>query len=188
MVVEIVELILVIVLAAISQYVAVKKNLTSNITKMISEVEDKYADLSKVGLKKMNEAVDILYDKYVPVFFRPLITKDKIREEIQNTWEYVESYAKNQKDKYVQEAMDKIEETVDKIEEAGEAAKEQLADMAEDAVEEVKKYTEEMLEKLLKADVAEIAGKLGLTFKPKTTKAEMIGAILDAQSNDCSPE
>ena len=188
-VLDMVMTLFIIIAAAVVRYFQVKENIRKVANQEITKVEKKYLSVREIGMKKMNECVDYLYDNYVPVFFRPFITKEKINEIVQSTWEYVEAYAVAQTDKIIEENIDKIEQAAADIEKAGEKAKEEIAEKVEDAIEKVEEavtdsfnYTAEMLDKLLKNDVAEIATSKGIVFNKKTTKAQLIQMIVDTQN------
>lgn len=87
-----------IILGGFALYFKSKVKLTEKVSGLIAEAEDTYKSYTKAGGEKMNWVVTRLY-VYVPVWLRPLITREVIGRIVQFVFDNVESYAKIQLDK-----------------------------------------------------------------------------------------
>ena len=87
-----------IILGGFALYYKSKTALVEKTTGLIAQAEDTYKSYTKAGGMKFEWVVTRLY-VYVPVWLRPLITKDVIGRIVQFVFDNVESYAKIQLDK-----------------------------------------------------------------------------------------
>lgn len=72
----------------------------------IRKAEEDYKDSTKKGGEKFEEVVDKL-DSLVPAALKPIITRDRIEDIVQSTFDEVEKYVKLQLDNTVDKLNDK---------------------------------------------------------------------------------
>ena len=77
----------------------------SKVVIYIRKAEEDYKDATNLGGQKFNDVVNELY-LLVPISLRPIITRDRIKDIVQSTFDEVEKYAKLQLDN----AIDKLDE------------------------------------------------------------------------------
>jgi len=99
--------ILVIMFGALAKYYKANKKLQSLITKAVDNSEEMFDGTRKKGEMKLDIAITKLYE-YVPVTLRPFITKKLIKDMINSSICDMESYAKKQLDKTVDEIDEKL--------------------------------------------------------------------------------
>lgn len=96
--IQIAQIVIAIIFGGLALYFKSKVKLTEKVSGLIAEAEDTYKSYTKAGGMKFEWVVTRLY-VYVPVWLRPLITKDVIGRIVQFVFDNVESYAKMQLDK-----------------------------------------------------------------------------------------
>lgn len=78
----------------------------SKVVIYIRKAEEDYKDATNLGGQKFNDVVNELY-LLVPISLRPIITRDRIKDIVQSTFDEVEKYAKLQLDNAVDKLDDK---------------------------------------------------------------------------------
>ena len=96
--IQIAQIVIAIIFGGLALYFKSKVKLTEKVSGLIAQAEDTYKSYTKAGGMKFEWVVTRLY-VYVPVWLRPLITKDVIGRIVQFVFDNVESYAKMQLDK-----------------------------------------------------------------------------------------
>jgi len=96
--IQIAQIVIAIIFGGLALYFKSKVKLTEKVSGLIAEAEDTYKSYTKAGGMKFEWVVTRLY-VYVPVWLRPLITKDVIGRIVQYIFDNIESYAKMQLDK-----------------------------------------------------------------------------------------
>lgn len=81
-------------------YFRVNDKLKSAVTDLIAEAENTYKDTFKSGGQKHEYVVEKLYSM-IPAGFNLIITKDMVSTIVDNTFESIEKYAKQQLNKAV---------------------------------------------------------------------------------------
>lgn len=109
--VEIIELVLIVGLGAISYYLKTYTNVTNKVVALIAEAEEMYKAYTKAGEDKMAWCVEQL-GKLVPAILRPVLTDVVLEAIVQNVFDSIKAYVDVKKI----EIADKINEQVDKIE------------------------------------------------------------------------
>lgn len=94
----------VLIFGGFCYYIRFNTNLRKAAEKAIVAAEKVYKDSAKAGGQKFEYAVNFVYDA-LPKTLQLIITKDMIAAIIQNTFNYMEDYAKTQLDKLVDKAM-----------------------------------------------------------------------------------
>lgn len=95
---EILKLAALILFGGFALYFKSKAVLVEKVTGYITQAEIKYKEATKAGGQKFEWVIDHLY-VYVPVWLRPIITRDVIGQIAQYVFDSVESYAKLQLDR-----------------------------------------------------------------------------------------
>lgn len=111
----IVKILVVLLCGYVYTYISTKTNIASKIATVISKAETEYKDAQKSGSEKMNYAIDLLY-QYVPVYIKPILTKEVLKSLVQAGFEQIQEYANAQLDKVVSkidDATSEKEETAD---------------------------------------------------------------------------
>lgn len=75
--------------------------------RLVNDAEAAFLKTSKQGERKVEYAIALLYDK-IPAIFRPLFSRDKLKEVLQKEYEKQEAFYKLQLDKAVDFAEDAI--------------------------------------------------------------------------------
>ena len=96
--IQIAQIVIAIIFGGLALYFKSKVKLTEKVSGLIAEAEDTYKSYTKAGGMKFEWVVTRLY-VYVPVWLRPLITREVIGRIVQFVFDNVESYAKMQLDK-----------------------------------------------------------------------------------------
>lgn len=99
---EILKVVGFVVLGGFALYFKSKSALAEKVTSLIAQAENKYKEATKAGGQKFEWVIDHLY-VYVPVWLRPLITREVISQIVQYIFDGVQAYAKLQLDKLVGE-------------------------------------------------------------------------------------
>lgn len=89
-------------------YFKTKSNLKTLVVKWILAAEQHYRDYTKAGTEKFNMVVDKIYN-LVPTFLKFIFTKKVIAELVQNTFNVMEAYAKEQLDKHIDFKINTLE-------------------------------------------------------------------------------
>ena len=100
LVLEIVRIALYVVIGFIAWYFKTNKKLQDKATAVINEAEYTYKDIAKSGGQKHQFSIDALYN-YIPAPLKVIITKDMVANIVDNAFDSVELYAKQQLDKVV---------------------------------------------------------------------------------------
>lgn len=90
--VQIVDIILTIVILILGAYGAYKST-GKTIQEKLSYLISKAAELDIIGAEKMKSVVAALYS-YVPVVFRPYLTKEKLQQTAQKVYDDMKEFAK----------------------------------------------------------------------------------------------
>ena len=101
----IIKIVVVLVCGYVYTYISTKVNITSKIAAVISKAESEYKDAQTSGSKKMEYAIDILY-KYIPIWIKPILTKEVIKSLIQSGFDEIQKYANAQLDKITEKIND----------------------------------------------------------------------------------
>jgi len=96
--IQIAQIVIAIIFGGLALYFKSKVKLTEKVSGLIAQAEDTYKSYTKAGGMKFEWVVTRLY-VYVPVWLRPLITREVIGRIVQFVFDNVESYAKMQLDK-----------------------------------------------------------------------------------------
>lgn len=88
-------------------YVRQNVNLKAAAEKAIIAAENAYKDTTKAGGYKFKYAVNMVHSS-LPAPLRLIISKDIVETVIQNTFNYMENYAKTQLDKLVDKTINNI--------------------------------------------------------------------------------
>lgn len=97
---EIISIIAMILLGAVSYYFKYKTNLQATIAGHISNAEKEYESIATSGGEKFELVVNTIYN-VVPTVFKPFITKDMIGNLVQATFDQMAEYAAKQLDTVV---------------------------------------------------------------------------------------
>ena len=108
---EIIKLVLIVGLGALSYYLKTYTNVTSKVAELIAQAEEMYKEYTKAGEDKMAWCVEQLY-ALVPAIFRTVITPTILEAIVQNVFDSIQDYVDVKKI----EIAEKINETVDKVE------------------------------------------------------------------------
>ena len=103
----IIKIVVILLCGYVYTYVSTKINISSKIAAVIARAEDKYTDAQKSGSEKMEYAIDLLYT-YVPIWIRPILTKEVLKSLIQTGFDEVQKYANAQLDKIVAKVNDTV--------------------------------------------------------------------------------
>lgn len=109
MIVNILEIVCAILLGGLSIYFRTNARLKETVGDYIAEAEYVYKDTVKAGGQKHEYVVDHLYN-LIPVYMRPIFTKDMISGIVDRAFEAIEQYGKMQLDKAVDKLIKKSEE------------------------------------------------------------------------------
>lgn len=105
---NIIQLIIALILGAISLYLK-QKNTIMNLAKdKISEAEEIYKDATDAGGEKFEWVVTTIYE-LMPAAFRMVFTRETIMVLVQRMFDSMEKYAVSQIDKVVGKIEDKLE-------------------------------------------------------------------------------
>lgn len=99
---------LTVVLGFLISYLKTKSKLKDLVLRYIVQAEDSFKDM-KAGSKKFEYVVSRIYN-LIPVFLKPIFTKDVIGKIVQNSFDYMQNYARQQLDKAIDtkiKALDK---------------------------------------------------------------------------------
>lgn len=108
---EIIKLVLIVGLGALSYYLKTYTNVTSKVASLIAQAEEKYKDYTKAGEDKMAWCIEQL-NKVIPAALKPILTDVVIEAIVQNVFDSITDYVNVKK----LEVADKINEKVDKVE------------------------------------------------------------------------
>lgn len=97
-VIEILRLIITLLLGGLMLYFQANSKLKSKIAGLIAEAEALYRDTVKAGGQKHQYVTDKLHSM-VPVYLKPVLTKELLSILVDNTFQSMERYAKQQLDK-----------------------------------------------------------------------------------------
>ncbi|QHJ84982.1 MAG: hypothetical protein [Bacteriophage sp.] len=100
LVLEIVRIVLYVIIGFVAWYFKTNQKLQDKVTGVIDEAEYMYQDVAKAGGQKHEFAVDALYG-YVPAPLKVIISRDMVSTIVDNAFDAIESYAKQQLDKVV---------------------------------------------------------------------------------------
>lgn len=105
---NIIQLIIALVLGAVSLYLK-QKNTIMNLAKdKISEAEEMYKDTTDAGGEKFEWVVTTIYE-LMPAAFRMVFTRETIMVLVQRMFDSMEKYAVSQMDKIAGKIEDKLE-------------------------------------------------------------------------------
>lgn len=82
-----------------ANYLKTRKDITGAVAGKIDEAEKLYADCTKAGGQKFEWVVDTLYG-YVPVWLRPILSREVIAQLVQSTFDVIQGYAYKQAEKW----------------------------------------------------------------------------------------
>lgn len=103
-------LVVVLVLVGfLAGYFKKRKDLQEKAAQYIGYAEDMYLDATKAGGKRFETVVGWL-DERVPVFLKPIITRERLSQLVQNTFDIMKQFAEKQLDENFKTAPDLIEE------------------------------------------------------------------------------
>ena len=102
LVIDILQIVVYLILGFATWYCQTNKKLQSKVTNIINEAEKEYADVAKSGGQKHQYVIDKLYT-YIPAPLRLIVSKDMVSSIVDNAFSQIESYAKQQLDKVVDE-------------------------------------------------------------------------------------
>ncbi len=105
MIMGIVKIVAYIILGGFALYFQTNSKLHKKVSAFIDEAEAAYADTSKAGGRKFNYVVDRLY-KLVPIAMKPFITRNMLESLVQEAFNVIEGYAKQQLDNAVDKVID----------------------------------------------------------------------------------
>ena len=161
---EVISIIVAVVCAimvGVLLYYRIKGNVVGEIVKLITIAEE----TGLPGSEKMEKVVDALYEK-VPAAIRKILTKDRLKELAQNTFDWMRKYA----DTYIERSKDDTTE----------------AERNETAVEVGVDVLTELLSQLMGAglkELQEIAIEKGIVTDGLKTKKDYAQAIIRAVLN-----
>ena len=89
---DVAEIVLMVVVFVICAYYRKSAVLRGYIAELILDAEEYYAKQEKAGELKMAWVVGQIYD-FVPAIFKPILTKERIREIVQGVFDYIAAYA-----------------------------------------------------------------------------------------------
>lgn len=89
---DIAEIVLMVVIFVIGAYYRKSAVLREYIAELILDAEEYYAKQEKAGELKMAWVVGQVYD-FIPAIFKPILTKDRIKEIVQGVFDYIAAYA-----------------------------------------------------------------------------------------------
>lgn len=89
-----------LILGFVADYMKTRKDITGAVAGKIEEAEKLYADYTKAGGQKFEWVVDTLYN-LVPVWLRPILSRDVISQLVQTTFDTIQNYAYRQADKWL---------------------------------------------------------------------------------------
>ena len=88
----IVEAAFVVVVFLVAAYYRKSEKLRGFIAELIKDAESEFAQQEKAGEQKMGWVIDQLY-AYVPVIFKPFLTREKLQELAQAVFDHIAAYA-----------------------------------------------------------------------------------------------
>lgn len=94
-----------ILIGGLALYYQANARLKEAVTGLISQAESLYRDTVKAGGMKHAYVTEQLY-RMLPVYIRPILTKDILSSMVDNAFAAVEDYAKKQIDKAVQQVLE----------------------------------------------------------------------------------
>lgn len=93
-IINIALIVLTIISTLIGYYFKIKENILKEINGMINDAEDG----ESIGVDKMNQVVDNLYN-LVPIAYRGILNKNVLEKMVQMAFDKIEEYAKKQVNK-----------------------------------------------------------------------------------------
>lgn len=105
---NIIQLIIALVLGAISLYLKQKNTIMNLAKEKISEAEEMYKDATDAGGEKFEWVVTTIYD-LMPAAFRMVFTRETIMVLVQRMFDGMEKYAVSQMDKIANKVEEKLE-------------------------------------------------------------------------------
>lgn len=105
---NIIQLVVALVLGAISLYLKQKNTIMNLAKEKISEAEEMYKDSTNAGGEKFEWVVTTIYE-LMPAAFRMVFTKETIMVLVQRMFDSMEKYAVSQMDKIANKVGDKLE-------------------------------------------------------------------------------
>jgi len=88
----IVEAALAVIIYLFAFYYKRSSVLRGFIAELILDAEKEFAEQEKAGAQKMSWVIDQLY-AYVPVFFKPILTRERLQDIVQSVFDQIADYA-----------------------------------------------------------------------------------------------
>lgn len=103
-----------IIFGGLSYYYNTKSKLNSKVDILITEAENKYADIEKSGEQKLDYVVSILYS-YIPIQFRWMFPEEALKLIIEKALSEMKKFAVTQIEKLDEKASEAVEDLTEKI-------------------------------------------------------------------------